>query len=108
MWTFVTSVHRQNITPFVKNVCCAFFGIKLGDQNKTWAPYRVCRSYVSSLRYWKAKVFSIWYFNGLEGAEKTWQRMLFYSCVVDGYNVKNKHKIQYPPNLPCAVRPIHH
>ena len=31
----------------------------------------------------------------------------FCSCVVDGYNVKNKHKIQYP-NLPCAVRPIPH
>ena len=31
----------------------------------------------------------------------------FCSCVVDGYNVKNKHKIQYP-NLPCAVRPTPH
>ena len=29
------------------------------------------------------------------------------SCVIDGYNVKNKHKIQYP-NLPCAVQPIPH
>ena len=25
--------HRQNITPFVKNVYCAYFGIKLGDQD---------------------------------------------------------------------------
>ena len=31
----------------------------------------------------------------------------FCSCVVDGYNVKNKHKIQYP-DLPCAMRPIPH
>ena len=31
----------------------------------------------------------------------------FCSSVVDGYHVKNKHKIQYP-NLPCAVRPIPH
>ena len=29
----------------------------------------------------------------------------FCSCVVEGYNVKNKHKIQYP-NLPCAAQPI--
>ena len=29
----------------------------------------------------------------------------FCSCVVDGCNIKNKHKIQYP-NLPYAVRPI--
>ena len=29
----------------------------------------------------------------------------FCSCVVAGFNVKNKHKTQYP-NLPCAIRPI--
>ena len=31
----------------------------------------------------------------------------FCSCVVAGFNAKNKHKIQYP-NLPCAMRPIPH
>ena len=31
----------------------------------------------------------------------------FCSCVVDGYNVKNNHKIQYP-NLTWAVRPVPH
>ena len=31
----------------------------------------------------------------------------FCSCVVAGFNVKNKHKIQYP-NLTCAIRPIPH
>ena len=31
----------------------------------------------------------------------------FCSYIVDGYNVKNKHKIQYP-NLPCAMQPIPH
>ena len=31
----------------------------------------------------------------------------FCSCVVDGYNVKNKHKIQCS-NLPCAMRRILH
>ena len=31
----------------------------------------------------------------------------FSSSVVDGYNVKNKHKIQCP-NLPCTVLPIPH
>ena len=28
-----------------------------------------------------------------------------FARVDDGYNVKNKHKIQYS-NLPCTVRPI--
>ena len=30
-----------------------------------------------------------------------------YVLLMDGYNVRNKHKIQYP-NFPCAVRPIPH
>ena len=29
----------------------------------------------------------------------------FCSCIVAGFNVKNKHKIQYP-NLHCAIRLI--
>ena len=32
----------------------------------------------------------------------------FCSCVIDGYNVKNKHKIIQYPNLPCAVLPNPH
>ena len=31
----------------------------------------------------------------------------FCLCVIAGFNVKNKHRIQYP-NLPCAIRPIPH
>ena len=31
----------------------------------------------------------------------------FYSCITNGYNVINKHKIQHP-NLPCAMRSIPH
>ena len=75
----VSSVQPQNITSFVKNASYAYFGIKLEDQNKAWAPHRVCRKlcdFAEAVELWKAEVFSIWYSNGLEGAEKTWQRML--------------------------------
>ena len=72
--------------------------------------YRVCRNCVSSLRQWstekqKSLAFGIpmiWRERKGHGKE-----CYFCSCVVDGYNVKNKHKIQYP-NLPCAARPISH
>ena len=33
------------------------------------------------------------------------KKCYFCSCVVAGFNVKNKYKIQYP-NLPCAIRLI--
>ena len=35
------------------------------------------------------------------------KKSYFCSCVVTGFNVKNKHKIQYP-NLPRVIRPIPH
>ena len=41
MWKVVPPVQRQNITPFVKNFCYAYFGIKLENQDKAWAPHRV-------------------------------------------------------------------
>ena len=67
--SFVPSVQRQNITPFVKNVNYVYFGVKLKDQDKAWAPHKVCR-------HWKAKVLGIRCSNGLVGDEWTWQRML--------------------------------
>ena len=50
--SFVPSVQWQNITPFVKNVYCAYFDFKLGDQDKAWAAHRVCFNCVSSLKQW--------------------------------------------------------
>ena len=105
--SFVLSVQQHDITPFVKNVYYyAYFGIKLGD--KAWAPHRVCHNRVSSLRQWSSgKQESLAF-----GIPMVWREpkehgkeCYFCSYVVDEYNVKNKHKIQYP-NLPCAVRPI--
>ena len=42
--SFVPSVQRQNTTPFVKIVYYAYFGVKLEDQDKVWAPHKVCRN----------------------------------------------------------------
>ena len=101
----VPSVQQQNL-----NVYHVYFGIKLGDQDKAWSPHRVCRNCVSSLRQWstekqKSSAFGIpMFWREPKGHGKEWY---FCSCVVDGCNVKNKHKIQYP-HLPCAVRPIPH
>ena len=65
---------------------------------------------VSSLRQWSTRkqkslafgILMVWREPKGHGKE-----CYVSSCVVDGNNVKNKHKIQYP-NLPCAVRPIPH
>lgn len=47
---FVVKKQQRNITDFVKKVYYAYFGIKLGDQDKTWAPHRVCSICVEELR----------------------------------------------------------
>ena len=106
--SYVPSVQRHKITPFVKSVYYAYFGVKLGDQDKPWAPHKVCRGCVSSLRQWsigkrKSLPFGVpmvWREPNGHGKE-----CYFCSCVVAGFNSKNKHKIQYP-NLPSAIRPV--
>ena len=107
---YVAKSQRQNITNFVKNVYYAYFGIKLGDQDKTWAPHKVCRICVESLRRWsKGKQKSMSF-----GVPMVWREpkghgndCYFCSCNVSGFNTKNKHNIQYP-NLPSAICPILH
>ena len=63
---------------------------------------------VSSLRQWGTEMQMSLAF----GISMVWRELkghgkecCFCSCDVDGCNVKNMHKIQYP-NLPCAMRPI--
>jgi hypothetical protein len=31
--------HQQNITGFIRKVYYAYFGVKLGDQDKSWAQH---------------------------------------------------------------------
>ena len=52
MWKLCSIISTAEYNTFFKNVYYAYFGIKLGDQKKAWAPHRVCRNCVSSLRQW--------------------------------------------------------
>ena len=38
--SFTVSKQRQGITDFVKKSYLAYFGVKLGDQDKNWAPHQ--------------------------------------------------------------------
>ena len=52
----VTLHSRQaKITQFVKKAYYAYFGVKLGDQDKAFAPHICCRTCVESLRLWSLK-----------------------------------------------------
>lgn len=101
---------RQNITSFVRNAYHAYFKVKIGDQDKSWARHVVCRACVEALR------------NRIKGRKKSlsfgvpmvWREpknhsddCYFCSCDLKGFNGKNKKRILYP-NLNSAIRPIPH
>ena len=70
----------------------------------------MCRNCVSSLRQWnigKQKSLAIGVPMILREPNGHDKGCYFCSCVVAGFNVKNKHKIQYSYS-PCAIRPISH
>jgi len=101
---------RQDITTFVKQAYRAYFGIKLGDQDKCWAPHKVCRYCVESLRLWsKGKKKALSFAIPMVWREPTNHSddCYFCSCNVQGFNSSNKKDIVYP-DLPSARRPVPH
>jgi hypothetical protein len=104
----VAKKQRQSITSFVKTACFAYFGIKLGDQDKPWAPHTVRSVSVEDLRNWsKGKTKALRF-----GIQMAWHQPVnhvddcyFCMCTLKGFNTKNKKGISYPI-LPSATRPV--
>jgi hypothetical protein len=53
---YVIQRQKSNITSFVKKAYYTYFKVKLGDQDKGWAPHVVCSTCVKELRHWYIKV----------------------------------------------------
>ena len=49
---YIYQDQRSNITDFVQKAYAAYFKMKIGDEDKSWAPHIVCRSCVENLRRW--------------------------------------------------------
>ena len=49
---FTIPRQRKNISKFVRQAYFAYFKVKLGDQDKSWAPHKVCKQCVENLRLW--------------------------------------------------------
>ena len=45
---YILKEYKRSITDFVRKVYRAYFGVKLGDQDKPWAPHVVCKSWLST------------------------------------------------------------
>jgi hypothetical protein len=91
--------HQRNITDCIRKLYYAYFGVKLGDQDKSWAAHTVCYVCAEDLRKWskgKKKAFRF-------GVPIIWREpknhsdgCYFCCCNVRGYNSKNKKVILYP------------
>jgi hypothetical protein len=107
---FMVKKHQRNITGFIRKVYYAYFGVKLGDQDYSWASQKVCYVCVEDLMKWskgKKKAFRF-------GVPVIWREpkhhiddFYFCCCDVKGCNSKNKEVILYP-NIPSALRPVVH
>ena len=106
---FTIKKQRIQVNKFVKKVYYAYFHVKLGDQDKCWAPHIVCKKCVETLRQWthgkKAMSF---------GIPMVWREPKnhvddCYFCITQtqGFSSKSKHRIQYP-SLDSAILPVPH
>lgn len=89
----------------------AYFGVQVGDQNKSWAPHVVCGSCRSTLEAWyrgerrklKFGIPRIW-------REPTDHISNCYFCivVVTGHRKGKKTDVFDYPDLPSSLRPVMH
>jgi hypothetical protein len=100
----------RQIDSFVKKLYFSYFRLKVGDQDKSFAPHNACNTCVEGLRYTydgkrKAMPFAIL----MQWHEQKNHYDDCYFCMVSvaGYNKKKKKKkgITFP-NLLSAIRPV--
>jgi len=109
----VTFASRKcSITPSIKKAYYLYFGCKVGDQEKKWAPHMCCTTCSSKLNAW---------INGkgrcmLFGVPMVWRVPTNHStdcyfCMMppikNGMSMKKKSTLVYP-NIPSAIRPVPH
>lgn len=106
-YTFLDN--RVNISDFIKRAYLGYFGVKLGDQDKAWAPHIVCKTCSEHLRQWTKGKRSLKF-----GVPMVWREPRnhiddCYFCMVDvnGINRINHHMWKYPDIL-SAIRPVPH
>ena len=92
---YMLKENRKNITDFVKHAYLGYFGVQLGDQDKTWAPHVVCKTCTEHLREWTTgKRKSLKFGVPMVWREPTNHIDDCYFCMVNvsGINRNNRHK----------------
>ena len=101
---------RRSVDEDIKKWYYAYFGIKLGDQDKPWAPHTVCqRCYLDLFNWSQHKITSLRFAIPMTWREPQNHAIDCYFCLikVHGYNKKYINRIIYP-SLMTAIRPVTH
>ena len=106
--SYASKEQRKPISAFVKRAYFTYFGVRVGDQDKQWAPHIACKTCVEHLRQWiNGKRQSLQF-----GVPMVWREPKnhhddCYFCMVNikGINRNNRRKWIYP-DLESARRPV--
>lgn len=109
---FIVKSDKCNITKITKKAYKLYFGCKVGDQDKIWAPKVCCRKCKSGLGNWlhnkkKSMPFAV----PMVWKEPTNHINDCYFCIVSPFNHGLSKKWQQAlvyPNIPFAIRPDPH
>jgi len=106
------STRKRPLTPMVKKTYECYFGCKVGDQDKKWAPQVCCISCATTLREWlNNKGRSMLFALPMIWREPTDHLADCYFCIVPplrhGITKKKKRTVNYP-NISSAIRPVPH
>jgi hypothetical protein len=87
---------QRNISGFIRKVHYAYFGVKLGDEDKSWAAQKVCFVCAEDLRKWsigKKKTFRFCVTMIWREPKNHSDDCYFCCCNIKCYNSKNKKVI---------------
>lgn len=106
------SDQKRVITPLIRKAYFYYFGRKIGDLNKSWAPHICCNNCACNLRNWiNGKGRSMPFAVPMIWRESKDHVTDCYFCLVpplqQGISKKKKWTLTYP-TLPSATRPIPH
>ena len=108
---YILAKYRFNVRDFTKRNYKAYFGIKLGDQDKSWTPHKVCKQCTETLRSWAlGKATSMRFGVPMVWREPKNHHEDCYFCMVDmtGWNQRKKKDWYYPDIEKSARRPVPH
>ena len=95
---FTATKQRRKISEFVKRAYFSYFKVKLGDQDKPWAPHKVCHPFEEDLRQWTKGKDKITFGIAMIWHEPRDHVTDCYFCMtrVAGFTGKTRHLITYP------------